>query len=45
MHPGSTEYSMPNQNVVNRFLDAASKDLVELFDRQNSFAEFAFESV
>ena len=37
MHPGSTEYSMPNGNVVNRILDAASKALVGLFDRGNSF--------
>lgn len=36
MHPGSTEYSMLNRRVVNKFLDEASRILVELFDRQNS---------
>ena len=33
MHPGSTEYSMPNGRVVNKFLDEGSWSLVELFDR------------
>jgi hypothetical protein len=33
MHPGSSEYSMLNQNMVNKFLDEGERDLAELFDR------------
>ena len=33
MHPGSSEYSMLNRRMVNKFLDEVERDLVELFDR------------